>query len=145
MKPRELFQTCRKELLEIIVMTEQRDKITATLLPRAIQLTADRIKVHPENYFAEAMAQAADLDADIAEKLKPMLARQQEAMLLLNTVRESKHRNILRLYYLTMKEEMRGSHHVMRLHTWDDVAEALYYESSYARKLCGDAFAELEQ
>lgn len=145
MTPRELLNTCRKEMLEIIILAERREALEAGLLPRAIRLTWDRIKTHPEDHVSEVMAKVADLDDEIVKKMAPMMERQLEAQRLIETLDESRKRQALTLYYLTMYEEKRGKFRKERLHTWDDVAEKLYYDTSYCRKLATDAIRELSE
>ena len=143
MTPRELLNRCREEMLEIIILTEKREALEAGLLPRAIRLTWDRIKTHPEDHVSEVMAKVADLDSKIVKRMVPMIERQQEAMRMIETLGESRKRQALTLYYLTIHEEKRGKFRKERLHTWDDVAEKLYYDTSYCRKLAADAIREL--
>lgn len=145
LKPKELLQACRDELKEIIILSERREEIMTGLLPRAIVPTWEKIKTLPEDRLPEAVAKATELDAEIMEKLAPMLIRQQEAELMIAGLTFSKHRQILTTYYLRMKEEKRGSHIKTRLYTWGDVADAVGYDYQYVKKMARDAIDLLNQ
>lgn len=143
--PKEILQTCRDELMEIIILSERREEIMAGLLPRAIQPTWEKIKTFPEDRMSEAVVRAADLDTEIMAKLAPMIIRQQEAELMIDGLSLSKHRQILTTYYLRVKEEQRGTHIKTRLYTWEDVADAVGYEYGYVKRMARDAIRLLDQ
>lgn len=145
MTPRELLNTCRKEMLEIIILSERRKALEEGLLPRAIRITWTRSKTHPEDRVSEVMAKVADLDDEIVKKMRPMMERQLEAQRLVDSLVDSRRRQTLTLYYLTMYEEKRGKYRKERLHSWDDVADKLHYDAAYCRRLATEAIKELSE
>lgn len=134
-KNRRLLRTCRKEMKEIILLQERRDTVMSSLLPRAIRPTHDHVQITPEDHFAKAMARAADLDHVISRKLDRMLKRQKQAWEVVDTLEDSRYRQILMLYYLTFRKVKRGKYTTFRLHTWETVADAVGYSVDHVKRL----------
>ena len=131
----ELLRKCRRELREMAFIEDQLYALETSLLPRAIQYKDDNVQLSPEDYHTKTMQKIIAMKTMIGKKLCEMTAHQAEAMRLIFTLQDSNQRQVLTLYYLTMNEMQRGSHTVLRLHTWKSVAEVMGYSEQHARRL----------
>lgn len=140
-----LLKQCRREMRELIVLRDRRDTIEASLLPRAIQYTHDRIQVSPDKYFEKAVAAVVDMEMVINEKIAAILERQKAASGMIDTLTDSRHREVLTLYYLTYYIEQREGFAVKRLYTLEDVAVKMNYSNDHVRRLQSDALAAVDR
>lgn len=140
-----LLKKCRRELREVLVLKERRDTLEGSLLPRALRYQHDRIKTMPEDHFTQAMAEISDMTAEINLRLKEMATRQRSAQRVIDSLRDERYRMVLTLYYMTLKEEKRGSHTARHLYSWDDVAETMNYSYDHVRRLHWEAINAIEK
>ena len=139
-----LLKKCRKELIEALVLRERRDTLEGSLLPRALRYSHDQIRGMPEDHFTQAMADIADISTEINRKIIQMAKRQHRAQRIVDALEDERYRMVLTLYYLTLKEERRGSHTAKSMYTWDEVAEAMNYSYDHVRRLHWEAIAAIE-
>ena len=131
---RDLLQKCRDEKREIIILTEKRDELRASLLPRAIRPTASQVQMSKENVFDRVQASIFDLNMQIERQLEELYRNESLAFYAVSGLSESRHRQMLILYYLTFRVH-RG---VRRLHTWESVAFEMGYSMESIKKMRSD-------
>ena len=129
---------------ELIVLEERRETIRTSLLPRAIQYKTDIIQVTPDKYFEKALASVLDMEKRINEKIAGIMQRQQAAADLIDTLTDSRHREVLTLYYMTYYMERRGKYDIRRLYTLEEIAAKMGYSNEHVRRLQMDAINTLE-
>lgn len=143
MKKGDLLKQCRKDLCQLLALKERQETLKSSVLPRAIQMQFDRIQTSPEDYFGDALAQAADLDRKISQKIMDTLDRQKEAETIIESLHDAKQKSVLMLYYLCYNKAKVNGVEVKRLYTWSAVAKRLNYSQRTVYNAHAEAMREL--
>ena len=129
------FRQCRKELKELQIMSERREWLRASLLPAAIRYKQIDVQTSGTgDQIGEVMPEVAELDKAIRHQIATLAQHQTRAQCIINALDDTRHRQILTLYYLDA-----------RLLTFEQVADAMAYELGSIYNLHGDALAEAEK
>lgn len=138
-----ILKQCRKDLRELLSLEERKETLKMSVLPRAIQLTFDRIQTSKKDYFGDALAQAADLDRKIEDKIIHTLNRQHEAEDIIDAMTDGRTRSVLTLYYLCYNNSEVNGTSVKRLYKWSDVAKRLNLSERTVYMINSEAMREL--
>lgn len=95
------LQGCRDELLELIVIKNKLETVRSKLLPRAIRPTNIKVQVSAEDMFSEILALEMDMEKQVMERCKVIVAHNKRARAAVDALPNWKHRYVLTLYYLT--------------------------------------------
>ena len=80
----------------------------------------------------------------INEKIAAILERQKAASGMIDTLTDSRHREVLTLYYLTYYIEQRDGFAVKRLYKLEDIAKKMNYSHEHVRRIQSEALAGLK-
>lgn len=123
MTVRQLLQTCRDEMHEIVILEEKRDTLRASLLPKAIRPQKATVQSSPSNLFDNVQAHIFDLNMAIERHSARMRRNEEKASRFIRTLKDPRYRQMLTLYYLSFNEETcRRS-----LYHWEQVARRMNY------------------
>lgn len=126
---------CRATLRRLIILTDRYDTIKASLLPRAIRYTHDKIQTTPEDYFTHAMALIADIDGDLAVLRAQYRRARVDAEQIIDNVRGAARRAILTDYFVEPDVSPSGRMSVQKL-------EYIAKKHGWHRYYVEDTFAE---
>lgn len=110
---------CRDKLRAYVELSDKRDMIKASLLPRAIRYTQDKIQTTPEDYFTKTMAKVADMDTHIDEQRAEVRRARMVAEDIIDGVRGAKCRLILFEYFTETSLNKNGR---ASLNSWESIA-----------------------
>lgn len=128
---------CRDKLRAYVELSDKRDMIKASLLPRAIRYTHDRIQTTPEDYFTHAMALIADIDGDLAALRAQYRRARVDAEQIIDNVRGAARRVILTDYFVEPDVSPSGRMSVQKL-------ENIAKKHGWHRYYVEDTFAEIK-
>ena len=98
---KKFLMECRKEQIEIEILTQQQDYLRASLLPRSIAPRDMDVQTStPGDHMAETFARVADYEAEIIRHRERLLKRQALARRVIDQLDQTLHRQVLTLYYL---------------------------------------------
>lgn len=140
MKPKILFQKCRKEIRDINRLEQRREYIISTVFPGSKHPKGDKIQTSPRDHISDAMAIAVDIERDIDARLVPLLRRQLDAYQMLDRLNNPQQREALEKYYLTYAITQQGGFRVRRMRSWAMVADEMGYSEKHVKNLCWSAF-----
>lgn len=123
MTAKTLLKKCRAEKRELLILAEKREALATSLLPKAMAIKEINVQMpHDADPMADRMAEAIDIDRELQRQMAEILERDLKAHKMVAQLRDSRHRQLLELYYLSWRTEPNGR---KRLHTWETVAEAM--------------------
>ena len=141
--PKTLLKKCRMEKREILILQDKLDQIQLSLLPRAIQLNDINVQESGDaDSLAYRSASHVDLENELRRQIETMKEHEAEAHRYVARLRNSRHRQMLELYYLSFWRDPKGGYH---LYTWEAVAEELEISERWLWKQIPDAFRELKK
>ena len=128
MRVKKLLKQCRSEKREILILTQKRDMIRMSLLPKSLNIKPDTIQSSPDpDTIGEKISIADELEKEISLQLETMMQHELEAHKLVWKLDDSRCRQVLELYYLSYKEDAQGN---KDLYAWEDVADEMGYAIS---------------
>lgn len=92
----------RNEYKEIGILQERIASLTLSLLPSGIRYDLDKVQTSPSDPMTERMIVIADYQSQLESQIDGLLVRHVEAQKLINTLEDSRERQILGLYFLNM-------------------------------------------
>lgn len=98
-KPQDHLWDCRHQLLFFIKRIENYDMLKASLLPRAIRYTKDRIQRSPEDYFTKTMVKLAVMERNIEYQRARLRRKRMLAYDIIDRIPSVKQRVILFAYF----------------------------------------------
>ena len=141
--PKTLLKKCRMEKREILILQDKLNQIQYSLLPRAIQLKDINVQESGDaDPLADRSAAHVDLENELRRQIETMKEHEAEAHRYVARLRNSRHRQMLELYYLSFWRDPNGGFH---LYTWEAVAEELGISERWLWKQIPDAFRELKK
>lgn len=129
--------TCRREMLEVKSLSERRETLRASLLPRTI-LPSDGIQSNiPDDVFADRLAEAADL----TKKIHEIESSHEPIFKILDKLEDPRQKRILTMYYLELYEFKQGEkqYTAYKLHTWRTVSRVMGYSERHVKRLHNQA------
>ena len=141
--PKTLLKKCRMEKREILILRDKLEQIQFSLLPRAIQLKEINVQESGDaDPLANRSAAHLDLENELKQQIEVMKEHEAEAHRYVARLRNSRHRQMLELYYLSFWRDPKGGFH---LYTWEMVAEELEISERHLYRIIPDLFKELKK
>lgn len=131
---KQFLYSIRDEQKEIEELNGRIEELRASLLPQAIRYDKDRVQTSPEDSFSARVAQIADYERMLCDKLTRLIKRQEEAQRMIDVLPDPKERRILSLYFLSGKR--------MRM---TDVAKDMGYSFSRIKQLKRQGLEEIDE
>lgn len=124
----------RAERLEIARLSEAREQLESTLLPKAIRYDMDKVQTSASDRLFNVAANLNEIDRKLEKRIIRLSADISLAYDLVSKVRTPECREVLMLRYLMGKRKPL---------TWTEVAEQMGYSIPHVKeKLHGKAIAE---
>lgn len=136
MPTKQFFQKIRREYSEIQHLREAIEYKQAALLPRAIQYDRDHVQVSPFDMLSETVAAVTDQMEILGRMLAKLERRRAEALTLIEKLENTEEREVMRLYYLDLKNG--------KPRTWEEVAEAMGYDKRTIYRFHGEALIHIK-
>ena len=141
--PKTLLKKCRMEKREILILQDKLDQIQYSLLPRAIQLKDINVQESGDaDPLADRSAAHVDLENELRRQIETMKEHDTEAHRYVARLRNSRHRQMLELYYLSFWRDPKGGFH---LYTWEMIAEEMGVSERHIYRLIPEVFKELKK
>lgn len=141
MRVKQLLKQCRNEKKEILILSQKRDMIKMSLLPSSINIKPIDVQTSPDpDPMGEKLAIVEELDNEIKRQLAKMLEHDLEAHRLVGKLKDSRHRQVIELYYLSFREDGYGN---KELYLWEEVADEIGYSMSKTFDLVDQAMEAL--
>ena len=102
MKAKEYLKSIRNEQKELINLKAQKDSVYFSLLPSGIRYDRDRIQISPEDIFPDKVIRMTELTKEIDSHINYLERNKTKALRMIRKIENSKHRQVLILYYLTL-------------------------------------------
>lgn len=90
----------RKEQKELSQLNDKIREIELSLLPSAIRYDTDKVQTSPDDPMLQMLAVVADYKADMVKRVELLTKRRRKAFALINTLEDSRQRQVLQLYFL---------------------------------------------
>lgn len=90
----------RNEWKEIGILQDRIAAMSESLLPAGIRYDKDKVQTSPSDPMAGRMVEIADCQAQLEERITGLLARHKQAQSLIDTLEDSRERQVLGLYFL---------------------------------------------
>lgn len=141
---KKLLKACRQEKKEIIILEQRKEQIMSMLLPKAITPKEVYVQESREmDPMAEKMAAAEMVQKEIDKQIAVMLGHELKARRMIEKLKDSKHRQLLSLYYLSNRDgDYPGQ---IKLYTWEAVAEEMNYDVRSIIRLWHKAIENIEK
>lgn len=114
----------RNEYKEIGILQERVASLTMSLLPSGIRYDLDKVQTSPSDPMTERMIVIADYQSQLESQIDGLLVRHVQAQRLINTLEDSRERQVLGLYFLNMPPESMAK-----------VAETIGYSQQHTYRL----------
>lgn len=135
MTGKELLKLCRQEQKEIWILSEKREALASSLLPKAMAIKAVSVMESAEpDPVAKRMAAVIDLDRTIERQIKKLMERRQRGYEIIAGIDKPDQRKVLVAYYMADEP--------VKLY---DVAEQLHFSYDRTRHIMGEALNYLER
>lgn len=126
------LRKARKLYLEIEAKKRQREKLYLMVMGSNIQIKEINVQTSlGGDKLGDTIAEVADLDQSIRERIDELIHIQREAVEIINRLDKPEHRAIMIDYYLNA-------------YTWEQVADLSGYSVQHTLKMHGDALKELQ-
>lgn len=130
------FREIRQEQIEVLQILEMIERKESGLLPKAIVYRKDKVQTSPEDLLSKNEAEIADLTVLMRQKAAELRKRKLEAEKIIERIETSGEREIMRLYYLSLKKDF-------RLYRWEEVSAKLGYTMRHTLRLHVEALDQL--
>ena len=137
MKAKEYLKSIRNEQKELINLKAQKDSVYFSLLPSGIRYDRDRIQISPEDIFPDKVIRMTELTKEIDSHINYLERNKTKALRMIRKIENSKHRQVLILYYLTLNMDGLPM-------SWIDVAELMGYSEDRVKHIHGDALISFD-
>lgn len=134
MDAKQYLQNVRGIWDEIHQCEEKITNLELSLLPAGIRYDKDKVQTSPTDPLSGRMAEIADLQRDIDDKISGLLSRQRQAQRFVDVLEDSLERQVLSLYYLGAPP--------MRM---AEVARVVHYSRDYTYKVFERALGHLNE
>lgn len=143
MTAKELLMQCRQEKKEILILQEKKMQLEASLLPKALAIKPVNVMDSADDDpMFHRLPEVVDLEQQIKARLKEMYENEQKAYEMVWQIKDSKHRQLLQLYYLQFQVNENGR---LSLHTWESVAETMNYSIQWVYELRDEALKSITE
>ncbi|AMB94911.1 DUF1492 domain-containing protein [Aerococcus sp. UMB8608] len=129
MEIKDKLRRCRKIDEEISTLDRSRKTIYDTLLA-ATDYSSERVQASHRNHVDEKYTRLASLQEEIDQKIDELVDLKIDLFQLINTLDDSRYRNVLIDYYLNRK-------------TWEEVAVNNHWTYRHTLRLHGQALQQL--
>lgn len=123
----------RHERREIDELNDRIEELHCSLLPAGIRYDGPKVQTSPDDHMSRAMAEIADYSAMLSEAVWNLTVRRRKAHVLIQTLADSRERQILSLFFL--------SDNRMRM---ADIADAIGYSQEQTYRLYRSGLENLE-
>lgn len=137
MTAKQYLRLIRSEQKELKILKEKKETIYYSLLPSAIRYDKDNIQTSPEDMLSEKVVKMADLTREIDEHIKYLENHKADAMHMIRQIKTPICRQVLILYYLTVKENN-------ELTSWADVSEIICLGDRQTQRIHKEALKEFQ-
>lgn len=137
MKAKEYLKSIRNEQKELVNLKAQKDSVYFSLLPSGIRYDRDRIQISPEDIFPDKVIRMTELTKEIDSHINYLERNKTKALRMIRKIENSKHRQVLILYYLTLNMDGLPM-------SWIDVAELMGYSEDRVKHIHGDALISFD-
>ena len=127
----------RHEQSEVARLELKLEYLKKSTLPGGIRYDKDKVQTSPDDRISDIMAEIGDIEMELEEDIHKLLKDISQAYKMIGSLTSSKHRDVMRCYYLPDVEP--GG----ELPTWDDVADRMHYSRDHVLRLHGEALNEL--
>lgn len=135
MTAKDLLRLCRQERKEIMILSERREELINSLLPKAMAIKAVSVMESAESDpVAKRMAAVIDLDRTIEKQIERLMERRKKGYEIIASIDKPEQRKVLTAYYMADEP--------VRLY---EVAEQLYYSYDRTRHIMAEALNRLEK
>lgn len=135
MTGKELLRLCREERREIIILSERREELASSLLPKAMAIKAVSVMESAESDpMAKRMSAVVDLDRQIERQINRLVERRKKGYEVIAGIDKPEQRKVLTAYYMADEP--------VRLY---EVAEQLFYSYDRTRHIMAEALSVLER
>lgn len=135
MQIKQFLRQCRQERIEIDILRERQAFLRASLLPAAVRPKEVDVQTSGSgDRVSGTLAEVADLDVLIDQKLRELLMHRRQALQVVFALKDSAQRQVLELYYLS-DEDL----------SWSKVAVRMHYSERSIYSLHGLALLEAEK
>jgi hypothetical protein len=109
-------------------LREKRDYLYNSLLPSGIRYDKDTVQTSPDDTMPEKVESMLELDEKLRDMIHDLERRELMALSVIQKIPESEHRQVLILYYLTMRDDN-------SLLSWEDVATKICKEVRQTQRI----------
>lgn len=134
---KEWFRQVRKERYEIEHLKELIKSAEMGLLPSGIRYDRDRVQTSPSDTMSTVLSKAMDMENELKKSLANLQERHIEVEKLIQTLKNSDEREVLRYYYL---DTING-----RPLTWEQVAIRVNFQVRQVHRIHERAMAALAE
>lgn len=152
MKAKTFLRGVRDGLKEIKMIEENIARTRDKAFPGSLQLKQDLVQESARSDRLSGIeARVHDLQATMEKRLKKLYEDQEYAERVISELENSKHRQVLTLYYLTSSDtfEEAGANKIPIVGvynlSWDDVATKMGFNTSYVKMLHTEALDEFDR
>ena len=133
---KQYLRAIRSEQKELRILKEKRESVYYSLLPSAIRYDRDNVQQSPSDVMPDKIIRIVELTGEIDSHIKILERNKVQALRLIRQIDDSLCRQVIFLYYLTLKEDG-------KLMSWLDVAELMGYSEDWVKHTHGKALKEL--
>lgn len=134
---KEWFRQVRKERYEIEHLKELIKSAEMGLLPSGIRYDRDKVQTSPSDTMSTVLSKAMDMENELKKSLANLQERHIEVEKLIQTLKNSDEREVLRYYYL---DTING-----RPLTWEQVAIRVNFQVRQVHRIHERAMAALAE
>ena len=137
MTAKTFLREVRHEQTEVARLESKLEYLKKSTLPGGIRYDKDKVQTSPDDRISDIMAEIGDIEMELEEDIYKLLKDISQAYKMIGSLTSSKHRDVMRCYYLPDVEP--GG----ELPTWDDVADRMHYTREHVLRLHGEALKEM--
>lgn len=127
----------RHEQSEVARLELKLEYLKKSTLPGGIRYDKDKVQTSPDDRITDIMAEIGDIEMELEKDIATLLKDISEAYRMIGSLTSSRHRDVMRCYYLPDIEP--GG----ELPTWDDVASRMHYSRDHVLRIHGEALKEM--
>lgn len=134
MNAKQYLYSIRDEQKEIEELKDRIFELEMSLYPKGIRYDKDKVQTSPQDRMSETMAISVDYQKMLQDKLHNLIDRRKEAQLLIDRLQKSYERQILDIYFLSMR----------KVHL-DDVASMIGFSRTQTYRYYKSALKHLDE
>ncbi len=139
MTAKEYLRNIRNEQRELQRLDKKQKNLNIySALPSGIRYDKDRVQTSPKDPMDSILEDLSRIQDEISRHARKLNKNKQRAMRLIRKLDKSTYRQVLTLYYLTLKDDK-------KLMSWLDVAEEMGYSEDWIKHQHGYALKEFSR